>query len=80
VPEENWPRGAHWLDTSKSPRQIDIDPKTGPNIGKTNLGIYEVDGDQCRICFANSPSDERPTGFASREGTRLIVLVLKREK
>lgn len=80
VPEENWPRGTHRLDPSKSPKHFDIDPKTGPNIGKTHLGIYEIEGDRCRICFADPPTNECPTEFASKEGTRLLLLVLKREK
>jgi uncharacterized protein (TIGR03067 family) len=80
APEERWPKGAHKLDPAKSPKHFDIDPKTGPNIGKTHLGIYEIDGDRCRICFSDPPTDERPTEFASKEGTRLILLVLRREK
>jgi uncharacterized protein (TIGR03067 family) len=80
VPEEKWAKGAHKIDPAKSPKHFDIHPKTGPNIGKTHLGIYEIEGDRCRICFADPPTDERPTEFKSKEGTQLVLIVLKREK
>jgi uncharacterized protein (TIGR03067 family) len=78
APENTWAKGAHKIDTSQSPKHFDIDPRTGPNVGKTHLGIYEIDGDRCRICFADPPTDDRPAEFKSKDGTHLVLLVLKR--
>ena len=35
------------LDPSKKPKTIDYEMKEGVNAGKTQLGIYEFDGDKC---------------------------------
>ena len=51
----------------------------GPTKGKTQLGIYEVDGDTFRSCFA-SPGAERPTDFSSKPGEARTVSIWKREK
>lgn len=49
--------------------------------GKNQLGIYEVDGDELKICFARVDTADRPTTFASKaDGAEYIIAVLKREK
>jgi uncharacterized protein (TIGR03067 family) len=78
VAEARRPKAAHQLDPAKSPKHIDIRPKTGSNIGKTHLGIYEIEGDRCRLCFADPPADERPAEFKSKEG--IVLIVLRRQK
>ena len=67
------------LDPSKQPRTIDYQMTDGPTKGKTQLGIYEVDGDTFRSCFAK-PGDERPTDFTSKPGDGHTLSVWKREK
>jgi len=48
---------------------------------KNQLGIYEMDGDDLKICFARMDSADRPTTFASRaDGAEYILAVLKRQK
>jgi hypothetical protein len=44
------------------------------------LGIYELKGDDLKICFVHGGGGERPTDFASKEGTAQSLIVLKREK
>ena len=62
-----------------SPWTVDVTYTSGDNKDKTMPGIYEIDGDTCKVCFA--PVDkERPTDFEAKEGTDCVVTVWKREK
>ena len=49
--------------------------------GKNQLAIYEVDGDELRICFARVDTADRPMTFSSRaDGAEYALSVLKRQK
>jgi len=64
------------LDPSKKPAAVDIVPtRPGKEIVK---GIYKLDGDSLTMCWAKS--GERPSEFASKEGTEVVLFVLKRVK
>jgi len=39
-------------DPTKKPKAIDYMMTEGPTKGKTHLGIYELDGDTVKFCFA----------------------------
>jgi len=67
------------LDPSKTPKTIDYVMLDGFTKGKTQLGIYEVDGDTFKSCFA-APGAERPTDFVSKPGDRRTLSVWKRQK
>ncbi len=67
------------LDASKKPRTIDITPEKEAGREKTLLGIYELDGDELKLSFAKEEG-ERPTEFASKPGSNVSLIVLKREK
>ncbi|MCI0457853.1 MAG: TIGR03067 domain-containing protein [Gemmataceae bacterium] len=64
------------LDVSKKPRAIDITPE---GKDKTIPAIYELKGDTLKLCFAE-PDTERPTEFKSDEGSRRVLVILKRAK
>ena len=64
------------LDPTKKPRQIDL---ARPNGKGAALGIYSVEGDELKLCYGE-PGKDRPTEFASPDGGRVYLLVLKREK
>jgi len=49
----------------------------GPEIGNTNRGIYELEGDRLRICFATRGS-MRPAAFESPAGSGFAVETLVR--
>ncbi len=66
------------LDATKKPRQIDVTIKEGGE-GRLFKGIYALEKDTLKICLAH-PSAERPTEFATREGVKTMLLVLKREE
>ena len=67
------------IDPSKKPRTIDYQMTEGFTKGKTQLGIYELDGDTFKSCFG-SPGAERPTDFTSKPGDGRTLTVWKREK
>lgn len=67
------------LDPSKKPKQIDFTVVAGTDKGKNMKAIYELDGDSLKLCVG-SPGAERPTEFASKAGTKIGLIVLKRTK
>ena len=67
------------IDPAKKPKTIDYQVFEGPTKGKTHLGIYEIEGDTMRSCFA-APGEERPADFTSKPGERRTLTVWKRAK
>jgi len=67
------------IDPAKKPKAIDYDMTEGPTKGKKHLGIYELDGDTVKFCFA-APGKDRPTEFTSKEGSQHTLSVWKRVK
>jgi uncharacterized protein (TIGR03067 family) len=67
------------IDPTKKPKAIDYTMTEGPTKGKTHLGIYELDGDTVKFCFA-APGQDRPTEFTAKEGSQNTLSVWKREK
>ena len=67
------------LDPSKKPKTIDYQMTDGFTKGKTQLGIYEVEGDMFKSCFGK-PGAERPTDFTSKPGDGRTLSVWKRQK
>jgi uncharacterized protein (TIGR03067 family) len=65
------------LDPAKKPKTIDMMPEEKRE--KPSLGIYELKGDELRLCFAED-GGERPSEFATRAGSDQTLVVLKREK
>ena len=57
--------------------------KTGKESHQTKpvLGIYEVNGDELKICLRHGLSaGGRPSEFSSKPDTSLILIVFKRAK
>jgi uncharacterized protein (TIGR03067 family) len=67
------------LDPSTNPRCMDITVAEGNQKDTAIEGIYELKGDELRIC-AKVIGKDRPTKFASPEGESIALLVLKRVK
>ncbi len=67
------------IDPTKKPKTIDYQMLEGPTKGKTQLGIYEVEGDTFKACFV-SPGAERPAEFSGKPGEGRMLSVWKRQK
>jgi uncharacterized protein (TIGR03067 family) len=67
------------IDPAANPRVVDITVTGGVQKDAVVQGIYERKGDELRIC-ARVFGNDRPTEFASPEGSSIVLLVLKREK
>lgn len=60
------------IDPSRKPKTIDYDMTEGFTKGQKQLGIYELEGDTFKSCFAK-PGVDRPTDFKPGEGRTLSV-------
>src|SRR5262249_51399603 len=67
------------INPASKPKTIDYEMTDGPTKGKKQLGIYELDGDTFKACFA-APGDDRPADFTSKAGDRRTLSVWKRQK
>src|SRR5262249_53450879 len=74
------------LDPTRKPKTITIPNYHGgdPAAGVTLIGIYELEGDELKVCAEavetaklKEREKDRPTAFDSKQG---LLLVLKREK
>jgi len=66
------------LDPAKKPKAIDYAVTAGPYSGQHQLGIYELQGDTVRFCFA-VPGKDRPTEFSTQAGDGRTLSVWKRD-
>lgn len=67
------------LDPSTKPACIDIHVMAGEQKGAKMEGIYELKGDDLKICVKLLGND-RPTEFKAPDGSNTAVLILKRDK
>ena len=72
-------RGTVKADPTKTPKEMDILGKEGPNAGKTIKTIYKLDGDTMTVCYELGDGD-RPTAFESKAGTKQFLAEYKRAK
>jgi len=72
-------RGIVTLDPTRSSKAINTWDLDGPFEDQTVPGIYELDGDDLKLCFAR-PGQKRPTGFTTKSGTGFLLVVYKRQK
>jgi uncharacterized protein (TIGR03067 family) len=71
--------GTWKLHLDKKPFGMDIKGTDGPNKGKTMLCIFELDGDNLKVCYDLS-GKKRPVKFESKPKTLLFLAEYKRAK
>ena len=69
--------GTVMRDSRKSPKAMDIKGTKGPNEGKSILAIYELKGDELRVCY-DLTGKSRPTEFATKPDTQLFLVKYRR--
>lgn len=79
VKAESDDQGTVTVDASKTPKQMTIKGTDGPNKGKTLLAIYELNGDELKVCYDLS-GKEFPKEFKSEPGKLLMYAVYKKAK
>jgi uncharacterized protein (TIGR03067 family) len=67
------------LEPTKSPKWIDYSITGGPYAGKSQLGIYELEGDKATFCFS-TPGKERPDGFTTKPNSGRTMTTWQRER
>jgi len=72
-----WLRGTFQLNTAASPKQIDmIIEQCYPKdyVGKTDRGIYKLDGNTLTMAGPEPGTATRPTSFQEEQGVMIVVL------
>jgi uncharacterized protein (TIGR03067 family) len=63
------------LDATKTPREMDITPSVGENKGKILPCIYELKGNELKVCYGLDGTG-RPANFdAGKDGDGVIMLI-----
>jgi uncharacterized protein (TIGR03067 family) len=65
------------LVPNRKPKLVDAVVKKGEHEDNTMLGIYELAGDQLRVCF-DPEGESRPRKFAAKTGGSLVLATYKR--
>lgn len=71
--------GSMVIDPTKKPKHVDYAIVDDQGIVHTYLGIYELDGDTFKDCYA-PPGEARPTEFKTAADSGHVMMVHKREK
>jgi uncharacterized protein (TIGR03067 family) len=71
-------RGTVKVDPTKRPMTMDITLETGPNKGKTQLAIYDVQVGVLRVCGGEVDKKERPTSFDTKNKPGVTLVTFKK--
>jgi uncharacterized protein (TIGR03067 family) len=79
VQAESLDRGTVTYDDSAKPKRMEIKGVEGPNAGKTFLAIYELSGDEMKVCYDLS-GKAHPTEFKTQPNSTLFLATYERQK
>ena len=69
------------LDSTKSPKSLDIQVVSGASSGDKSLAIYKLDDDLLTVCWTLFAVDrDRPTEFATEPESGLMLVKYRRQK
>jgi uncharacterized protein (TIGR03067 family) len=66
------------VDPTKNPKTMDATTTSGPDKGKKTFCIYELDGDNLKVCMPEG--EQRPKELSAKEGSKCSLFVWKRMK
>lgn len=72
-------KGTSTIYPTQKPRIIDFTPTEGDRKGEVHLGIYELNENTRKLCFA-PPGKPRPTEFSTANGSENILVTFERDK
>jgi uncharacterized protein (TIGR03067 family) len=70
--------GTFTIDDSKRPKEMDIKSEAGSDSGEILKAIYELDGDNFRVCYARGDAP-RPKDFSAPENSRQLLITYQRK-
>ncbi len=65
------------VDPTKKPKTVDL---VDAGKGRLIRGIYSLEGDKLTVCDRGSEKGDRPTEFATKPSSGLVLIVLERVK
>ena len=71
--------GKAHIDPTRTPKTIDMTPTTGRSKDLPLLGIYELNGDEYRICYSQT-GKARPAKFEAGAGSGQVLTVYRRDR
>ncbi len=71
-------RGVISIDPTRTPKAMNTWDQDGPFADQTLAGIYKLEGDVLKVCFAR-PGEPRPTAFTTKEGSGFVVAEYRRK-
>ena len=80
VGEEAVEEGGFTIDPSKTPKTMDFDIKKGPEEGKKQLAIYQLEGDKLTLVVALPGATERPKSLKPEASEQVIEVIFERAK
>jgi RNA polymerase sigma factor (sigma-70 family) len=81
LPGGEFERLAFEVDAAETPRVLRVTPTEGKDKGRTTPVIYDVDptAGTLKLCFDTKEGKKRPTEFAGKPGTGMVLLTFRRE-
>ena len=74
-------KGTFTFDAKAKPATLDLKILEGRGKGKSQLAVYEVEGDTLKICMADEDAKDRPKKLASEKGgAGMVMFTLTRKK